>query len=727
MFRRLFVITLCIILTVIAISPELFASEPETRGMDESAVRSAIKAFNGDFEEYVESLIDQQQAIYDLIEIISDDFNDDLTYGSGLDDDKVLEFYDKLIEVYPDMLTAYLKGYEMIDSWNEMESELLSGTRSGEPYGGEDTRFLLTAGVLVVGLGMMAYSGYKATKGAFNKNADISKKIVDDCASSDLDEINDVLGLDPGTSKEDIKAHIDSLPLAQKNIAARNIQELDMTVSLKDSPTHATEIKQGHAEIAQDVGKEGVKIYASAITTVTGGQGVDKIAKALGASEGAAAAVDVVLTVSEKQPLDYLAKSVETGMTSKTKENVKVDKPEETKSTSDAKKVLKDAADGKDVKQEDLENAGDSLAQDVVNKNTEDLKTSEDWYGDTNVQLPEKAIVDTHDEMEDGDKITVPAIGDVDVVVTSDETAPETIKNVDLDEYEDEPEIEVDFEDVDDMDFEPSDIPIDIVFCIDVTGSMSDDIAEVIASANDMLFTTSMQTSNFRFGFVCFRDIYDDSVPFERMAFSDDYYTIQSNINVLQGMVYGGGDYPESVYEGLSLAYNMPFREDADHSVILMGDAPPKVGGGSRAVGTRATYDNVTQAEIDALIADPPTMESLVELSKEKSISVYSVVVGNWGSSDVATTEAFENISAQTGGKRFDAEDASAVPDVLMSVISTAIDKAEDEQGDDDDDDDGDLGNATCCSSAMVFIPAVIALGISLVLPAIVMRRKRKQ
>jgi hypothetical protein len=120
---------------------------------------------------------------------------------------------------------------------------------------------------------------------------------------------------------------------------------------------------------------------------------------------------------------------------------------------------------------------------------------------------------------------------------------------------------------------------LDLIFCIDVTGSMDDDIAGVKAAASNIVGTVAERNPDYRVAIVAFRDWNDSEghAMFEDFAFTSDQGTIISNINSLS--VGGGDDTPEAVFEALMRAIDSQavggWRNNVNKQIILMGDAPP--------------------------------------------------------------------------------------------------------------------------------------------------------
>ena len=192
---------------------------------------------------------------------------------------------------------------------------------------------------------------------------------------------------------------------------------------------------------------------------------------------------------------------------------------------------------------------------------------------------------------------------------------------------------------------------LDLIFCIDVTGSMDDDIASVKAAASNIVNTVASRSSDYRVAIIAYRD-WDDSegyAMFEDYGFSSDVGTIIGNINSLS--VAGGDDEPEAVLEALMRAIDSrsvgSWRNNVNKQVIVMGDAPPH--DPSREGFTAAS---VAQAAEDA---DP--------------VVIQAIVVGNDGVYSPEAVEAFRELATLTGGNFFEAADASQVAEVLQQTI----------------------------------------------------------
>ncbi|MDR0448304.1 MAG: VWA domain-containing protein [Treponema sp.] len=113
--------------------------------------------------------------------------------------------------------------------------------------------------------------------------------------------------------------------------------------------------------------------------------------------------------------------------------------------------------------------------------------------------------------------------------------------------------------------------PKDLVICLDTTGSMKNDFAEIKQNLVPLLGQT-LGTSGWRIGMVLFKD-YNEEYITRVIPFTADLNQVQRSLNGIN--IRGGGDIPEAVYEGL---YDSAVRftwEAEKRLIILIGDAPP--------------------------------------------------------------------------------------------------------------------------------------------------------
>ncbi len=118
-------------------------------------------------------------------------------------------------------------------------------------------------------------------------------------------------------------------------------------------------------------------------------------------------------------------------------------------------------------------------------------------------------------------------------------------------------------------------VDLDVVFVIDTTGSMSDEIDRI---KRTLLSVTEQVNGleagvDLRYGAVLYRDLGDEYLTRHTPLTRD----VQGFNSMLQGIVAGGGgDGPESLNQGLSVAVSeMDWRQRSAKVVFLVADAPP--------------------------------------------------------------------------------------------------------------------------------------------------------
>ncbi len=201
------------------------------------------------------------------------------------------------------------------------------------------------------------------------------------------------------------------------------------------------------------------------------------------------------------------------------------------------------------------------------------------------------------------------------------------------------------------------DAKLDLVFCLDITGSMVDDIDAVKDAAENIVNQISVGVSDYRVAIIGYRD-FGDTTMFEDYSFSSNKSSIITNINALS--VTGGGDTPEAVYEALIRAINNEnnctggWRDGVAKIIILMGDAPP------HEENDGANYQYTLSDVIAAAEAVDPAI-------------VYSIVVGD----DATTNTKFGALSTGTGGSKFTAETADDVVEAIESAVEEAVEEAQ--------------------------------------------------
>ncbi len=123
-------------------------------------------------------------------------------------------------------------------------------------------------------------------------------------------------------------------------------------------------------------------------------------------------------------------------------------------------------------------------------------------------------------------------------------------------------------------------MPVDVLFLLDVTGSMGDEITQLTATIAGVAAQLDAlpQQPDIRFGMTLFRDEGDAFVT-ATYDFTDDVAVFQDALDDVRAD--GGGDTPEAVDEAFAAALAEPTWRDPATTVqlvFLVGDAAPQVG-----------------------------------------------------------------------------------------------------------------------------------------------------
>ncbi|HEY3873868.1 MAG TPA: OmpA family protein [Candidatus Kapabacteria bacterium] len=110
-------------------------------------------------------------------------------------------------------------------------------------------------------------------------------------------------------------------------------------------------------------------------------------------------------------------------------------------------------------------------------------------------------------------------------------------------------------------------VPIDIIFVIDQTSSMSDMIGTVKTNMNQFAEALAQHGFDYRLGLVRFSDIVEWKSP----TLTDNTAEFEKWVSDIQ--VVGGGDPKENALEGLHALEDMPFRPIAIRMAVLITDA----------------------------------------------------------------------------------------------------------------------------------------------------------
>ncbi len=151
----------------------------------------------------------------------------------------------------------------------------------------------------------------------------------------------------------------------------------------------------------------------------------------------------------------------------------------------------------------------------------------------------------------------------------------------------------------------------DVVFAIDTTGSMDDDIDILRTEWIPQFVEQFKEFADLRIGLLLYRD-YNDDYLYKRLPVK--FFDFTTNLTAFKRYLNGivikgteGGDIPEAVYEALyaSIQY-YGWRDDAQKRIILIGDAEPHP-------SPRGPF--------------AITQETVTELASQKEISLDCIIV----------------------------------------------------------------------------------------------------
>lgn len=114
---------------------------------------------------------------------------------------------------------------------------------------------------------------------------------------------------------------------------------------------------------------------------------------------------------------------------------------------------------------------------------------------------------------------------------------------------------------------------LDLVFVLDSTESMVDDIQKIREHIEVLLSEILPGYPSWRLALVLYKDYFDDFMVKTATSFTQDDQVFRKALHSFR--VHGGRDIPEAVYEGLDAALLLPWLPDVDRKIILIGDAPP--------------------------------------------------------------------------------------------------------------------------------------------------------
>jgi len=158
---------------------------------------------------------------------------------------------------------------------------------------------------------------------------------------------------------------------------------------------------------------------------------------------------------------------------------------------------------------------------------------------------------------------------------------------------------------------------VNIVFCIDTTGSMDTYIHGVKDRANEFAQILASKGASFKLGLIGFGDLYEKEKP-SVYNFTDDVAKFQKQVNNIPRTY--GGDIPESALDSLETGIDLlatTRHEGGSKSIfILITDAPPHV----------PTYSGKSVQDICDMLAHHNVVTYVVARKDRESIEAYDPI-----------------------------------------------------------------------------------------------------
>jgi Mg-chelatase subunit ChlD len=179
---------------------------------------------------------------------------------------------------------------------------------------------------------------------------------------------------------------------------------------------------------------------------------------------------------------------------------------------------------------------------------------------------------------------------------------------------------------------------LDVVFVLDVTGSMSNEITAVQKNIRQFAASLSTQGVDYRIGMVTFLDNIENTYPF-----TGDVDQFASFVD--QQYAHGGGDEPENSLEALIAATRLSMRKNAKTAFIWITDATYHLQNSYTSLSVKAVVDTLLSRDITVYAVGPANLQ----------------------------TQWYQPIFEPTGGSFFDI--TGNFQDILLSIASMRFSK----------------------------------------------------
>ena len=201
---------------------------------------------------------------------------------------------------------------------------------------------------------------------------------------------------------------------------------------------------------------------------------------------------------------------------------------------------------------------------------------------------------------------------------------------------------------------------IDLMFVVDVTGSMGDEIRYLQAEMRDVIQQVSAANANatVNLAFLFYRDK-DDRVPFKYVNFSDvtNEKNLKKQLEELDKQsADGGGDYEEAVDEALEMAMSKNWSPNSTKLLFLVLDAPAHNG---QIYQTR--FANAVRSAEEQGIRICPILASGADMDCEYTTRSAAIMTGG--------TFVFITNDSGIGGDHYDPD----LPNVTIEYLNACL------------------------------------------------------
>jgi Ca-activated chloride channel family protein len=221
---------------------------------------------------------------------------------------------------------------------------------------------------------------------------------------------------------------------------------------------------------------------------------------------------------------------------------------------------------------------------------------------------------------------------------------------------------------------------VDLIFVLDITGSMQGEINGVRNGIEGFAKELDKAGLDMQIGLVAYRDVRAGEatrvLKFPSSVFTKNAKDFSRELKTLTAN--GGGDAPESSFDGLATASQQPFRQGASKILLLITDAPPRIPD-TEMKSVDDVVKMLSKQGIDQLhlVVDPrdrSIYEKLQVNAKGKYFSLAAASRGTQKFEDVlpsvagqiATTFGGGSAPKPGTGKTVAAKDVSPDPEILQ-------------------------------------------------------------